>query len=90
MTKFDVDRCIELLKERILPDVDSIKQLCLRVREILSEESNVLEVPSPVTIVGDIHGQVSLFLCLLIEEKGLLREIQRKLRNLELVLEVGI
>ena len=59
MTKFDVDRCIELLKERKLPELDSIKQLCIRAREILVEESNVLEVPAPVTIVGDIHGQVS-------------------------------
>ena len=59
--KLDVDRCIELLKERKLPDVESIKQLCIRAREILVEESNVLEVPAPVTIVGDIHGQVSFF-----------------------------
>ena len=59
MTKFDVDRCIEQLKERKLPDVESIKQLCVRAREILISESNVLEVPAPVTIVGDIHGQVS-------------------------------
>jgi len=58
--KFDVDQCIELLKERKLPDLESIKQLCIRAREILAEESNVLEVPAPVTIVGDIHGQVSL------------------------------
>lgn len=55
--KFDVDKCIELLKERKLPDLDSIKSLCVRVREILLEEKNVLEVPAPVTIVGDIHGQ---------------------------------
>ena len=57
--KLDVDHCIELLKERKLPDLESIKELCIRVREILSQESNVLEVPAPVTIVGDILGQLS-------------------------------
>ena len=57
--KFDVDQCIELLKERKLPDLDSIRELCKRVKDILASERNVLEVPAPVTIVGDIHGQVS-------------------------------
>ena len=52
-----MDRAIELLKDRKLPDIETIKSLCVRVREILVEESNVLEVPAPVTIVGDIHGQ---------------------------------
>ncbi|KAH9254474.1 hypothetical protein BASA81_007587 [Batrachochytrium salamandrivorans] len=54
---FDIDHCIELLKERKLPEVPAIKEICIRVREILLAENNVLEVPSPVTIVGDIHGQ---------------------------------
>jgi hypothetical protein len=58
--KFDVDQCIELLKERKLPDLDSIRELCKRVKDILAGERNVLEVPAPVTIVGDIHGQVCL------------------------------
>jgi serine/threonine-protein phosphatase 4 catalytic subunit len=57
MVKFELDRCIELLKQRKLPDTESIKSLCIKTREILASESNVLEVPAPVTIVGDIHGQ---------------------------------
>jgi len=57
MVKFDLDRCIDLLKQRKLPDTESIKSLCVKTREILAGESNVLEVPAPVTIVGDIHGQ---------------------------------
>ena len=32
-------------------------QLCDKAREILAAENNVQEVPCPVTICGDIHGQ---------------------------------
>ncbi|CED85279.1 metallo-dependent phosphatase [Phaffia rhodozyma] len=45
-----------LLKCKHLPE-HTIKQLCLRVRSILLEESNVQPVSSPVTVCGDIHGQ---------------------------------
>ena len=34
-----------------------VKHLCVKAREILIDESNVQRVYSPVTIVGDIHGQ---------------------------------
>uniref|UniRef100_A0A7S1BHW7 Serine/threonine-protein phosphatase n=1 Tax=Corethron hystrix TaxID=216773 RepID=A0A7S1BHW7_9STRA len=39
-----------------LPEA-SLKKLCLVVQSILVEESNVCPVRTPVTIVGDIHGQ---------------------------------
>ena len=32
--------------------------LCENVKEILMEESNVQPVSAPVTICGDIHGQL--------------------------------
>jgi serine/threonine-protein phosphatase 4 catalytic subunit len=35
-----------------------VKALCNRAKEILSLENNVQHVESPVTICGDIHGQV--------------------------------
>ena len=34
------------------------QQLCELVCELLLEESNVHHVSSPVTVCGDIHGQV--------------------------------
>eukprot|EP00588_Corethron_pennatum_P018263 CAMPEP_0194304864 /NCGR_PEP_ID=MMETSP0171-20130528/2460_1 /TAXON_ID=218684 /ORGANISM="Corethron pennatum, Strain L29A3" /LENGTH=377 /DNA_ID=CAMNT_0039056235 /DNA_START=289 /DNA_END=1422 /DNA_ORIENTATION=+ len=39
-----------------LPEA-SLKKLCLLVQSLLVEESNVCPVRTPVTIVGDIHGQ---------------------------------
>lgn len=43
-----------------LCDVFSFKQrLCDYVCDLLLEESNVQPVSTPVTVCGDIHGQVS-------------------------------
>jgi serine/threonine-protein phosphatase 6 catalytic subunit len=53
----DVDSCIEILKSGECISERELKQLCSLVSELLMEESNVQPVMSPVTIVGDIHGQ---------------------------------
>ncbi len=45
-------RNCELIEER------DLKHLCEYVQEIMLEESTVQPVSSPVTICGDIHGQV--------------------------------
>ena len=37
------------------------QKLCDYVCDLLLEESNVQPVSSPVTVCGDIHGQVSVF-----------------------------
>uniref|UniRef100_A0A6A7G6B0 Serine/threonine-protein phosphatase n=2 Tax=Hirondellea gigas TaxID=1518452 RepID=A0A6A7G6B0_9CRUS len=53
----DVDMWIEqLLKGKFLPE-HTVKFLCERVTKILLEESNVRSISSPITVVGDIHGQ---------------------------------
>jgi hypothetical protein len=54
---FDIDHFVEqAAKGEFLPEV-AIKVVCAKVREILASEPNVVEVTSPVTVVGDVHGQ---------------------------------
>ena len=35
----------------------TIKLICYKVKEVLATEENVKQVRSPVTVVGDVHGQ---------------------------------
>merc|ERR1712185_787034 len=34
-----------------------VRDLCAKCKEVLRREKNVAEVATPVTIVGDVHGQ---------------------------------
>jgi hypothetical protein len=54
----DLDRQLEQLRRCELIKESEVKTLCTKAREILVEESNVQCVDSPVTICGDIHGQM--------------------------------
>lgn len=55
----DVDKWIEDVKKcKYLPE-NELKKLCEMVCDILLEETNILPVSTPVTVCGDIHGQVS-------------------------------
>ena len=36
---------------------NAVLELFNRARELMSEESNVVEINSPVNVIGDIHGQ---------------------------------
>lgn len=55
----DLDRWLEISREcKYLPEND-LKQLCDLVCDLLLEESNIQPVSTPVTVCGDIHGQVS-------------------------------
>jgi serine/threonine-protein phosphatase 2A catalytic subunit len=53
----DLDACIEDLYQCKLLKESQIKILCDKAKEILKKESNVVQVKTPVTICGDIHGQ---------------------------------
>jgi hypothetical protein len=44
-------------KCKYLPEND-LKRLCDLVCDLLLEESNIQPVSTPVTVCGDIHGQV--------------------------------
>lgn len=59
----EVDKWIEVAKRcKYLPE-DDLRELCNIVCDLLLEEPNVQPVQTPVTVCGDIHGQVSLHLC---------------------------
>ncbi|CAO3703364.1 unnamed protein product [Rhizopus stolonifer] len=53
----DLDRQLEQLRRGEIITEREVKELCEKATEILTEESNVQKVDSPVTICGDIHGQ---------------------------------
>lgn len=68
---FDVDRCIERLKNKELLAEAAVKEMCEKVKELLMRESNVVHLSAPVTVVGDIHGSA-----IIRHEAGSLRLMQ--------------
>lgn len=56
-SSLDVDKMISDLRQCKTPHETQVKQLGDAAKSILSKESNVLNVSTPVVIVGDIHGQ---------------------------------
>lgn len=53
-----IDKIIEKLFKVITPSEEEIQTICSLAIEILSKEENVVSVPAPVTVCGDIHGQI--------------------------------
>lgn len=55
----ELDKWIEVVKNcKYLPEND-LKRLCDIVCDLLMEEPNIQQVSTPVTVCGDIHGQVT-------------------------------
>lgn len=58
MSETELDSWIEQLERcEYLSEIE-VKVLCERAREIMIEEDNVQSISAPVTIAGDIHGQL--------------------------------
>jgi serine/threonine-protein phosphatase PPG1 len=57
MAPFDLDACIAKLSAKQLLGEALLREICEKTKEVLMRESNVVHVSSPVTVVGDIHGQ---------------------------------
>jgi len=52
-----LDGHLDRLLNGHLLDESDVAEICTKAREIFSAESNVVPVKSPVTVVGDLHGQ---------------------------------
>lgn len=50
-------RALDLLFRHKALSEEDVRILCIRAQQILQDEANVHPVCSPITLVGDIHGQ---------------------------------
>ena len=66
----DVESWLATLRSGECLSERSLRRLCQSASELLMEESNVQPVLSPVTVVGDLHGQFYDLLQLLSPEVG--------------------
>ncbi|RKP12475.1 Metallo-dependent phosphatase-like protein, partial [Piptocephalis cylindrospora] len=53
----NLEKCLEKVYACQLLDPLTIRELCEKTKEVLLGESNVVHIATPVTVVGDIHGQ---------------------------------
>jgi serine/threonine-protein phosphatase PPG1 len=53
----DVDDCLERLRRCEAITESEVRDVCQKLKELLINEGNVAAVSSPVTVVGDVHGQ---------------------------------
>ena len=54
---FDPDRYLEKARAGEKFEEHAIKLICTKVKEIFAKEDNVCDLRSPITLVGDVHGQ---------------------------------
>lgn len=58
LSTLDLDAAIESLSRKQLLAEAVVEQVCDKTKELLVEESNVVQLSTPVAVVGDIHGQL--------------------------------
>lgn len=51
------EKIIEDIKNGKLPDLLSVKLLCMKARDYIIEDPNVIILRPPLVVVGDVHGQ---------------------------------
>ena len=54
----DIDKLLEKAYDGELLEENAIKIICLKLKEIFSHEPNIKRIYRPVTVVGDVHGQL--------------------------------
>ena len=54
---FDIDAYIEKAKKGEKLSEHAINLICTKVKDIFAKEKNVVKLNSPITLVGDVHGQ---------------------------------
>lgn len=54
--RFEYDALLERAAKGELLDSIEIRYICLKAREVLEKDNNVIQVMAPVMIVGDVHG----------------------------------
>lgn len=67
----NLDKTISLLRQGKHVSEDTVYSLCLMAQSILMNEANVTHVDTPVTICGDIHGQLHDLLTLFDKSGGI-------------------
>ena len=58
MSNFNPDVIIGTIKQGNSVPEEQLVPLLIKLMEVLYTENNVLELSSPITICGDIHGQL--------------------------------
>lgn len=53
----DLDGCLERLYAGELLSEPLVEAVCFKLKEMIVDSPNIVQVASPVTLVGDIHGQ---------------------------------
>ena len=52
-----IEKYLERALDGELLEALAIKLICLKLKEIIRKEPNVVQLQSPITCVGDVHGQ---------------------------------
>ena len=53
---FDIDLYLEKAKKGEKLSEHAINLVCTKVKDIFAKEKNVVQLNSPITLVGDVHG----------------------------------